>query len=77
MPGHTCPYGVKSLYLLKKHGYEVSDNHLTTRAETDAFKAEYSVETTPQSFIGEQRIGGHTELRKHFGQNVLEAGDTT
>jgi glutaredoxin len=65
------------LYLLKKHGYEVSDNHLTTRAETDAFKAEYSVETTPQSFIGEQRIGGHTELRKHFGQNVLEAGDTT
>jgi glutaredoxin len=77
MPGHICPYGVKSLYLLKKHGYEVSDNHLTTRAETDAFKAEYSVETTPQSFIGEQRIGGHTELRKHFGQNVLEAGDTT
>jgi len=77
MPGHTCPYGVKSLYLLKKHGYEVSDNHLTTRAETDAFKTEYGVETTPQSFIGEQRIGGHTELRKHFGQNVLEAGDTT
>jgi glutaredoxin len=77
MPGHTCPYGLKSLYLLKKHGYEVSDNHLTTRAETDTFKAEYSVETTPQAFIGEQRIGGHTELRKHFGQNVLSAGDTT
>jgi len=77
MPGHTCPYGVKSLYLLKRHGYEVSDNHLTTRAATDAFKAEYGVETTPQTFIGEQRIGGHTELRKHFGQNVLEAGDTT
>lgn len=77
MPGHTCPYGAKSLYLLKKHGYEVSDNHLINRAETDAFKAEYRVETTPQSFIGEQRIGGHTELRKHFGQNVLAAGDTT
>jgi glutaredoxin len=77
MPGHTCPYGVKSLYLLKKHGYKVSDNHLTTRAETDAFKAEYGVETTPQSFIGQQRIGGHTELRRHFGQSVLAAGDTT
>jgi len=77
MPGHTCPYGVKSLYLLKKHGYEVSDNHLTTREETNAFKAEYGVETTPQAFIGEQRIGGHTDLRKHFGQDVLEAGDTT
>jgi len=77
MPKHTCPYGVKSLYLLKKHGYEVVDNHLTTRAETDAFKAKYGVETTPQSFIGEQRIGGHTDLRKHFGQAVLEPGDTT
>jgi glutaredoxin len=77
MPGHTCPYGLKSLYLLKKHGYKVTDNHLTTRAETDAFKAEYEVETTPQAFIGVQRIGGHTQLRKHFGQKVLEAGDTS
>jgi len=77
MPGHVCPYGLKSLYLLKKNGYEVTDNHLTTRAETDAFKTEYGVETTPQSFIGEQRIGGHTELRKHFGKTVLKPGDTT
>lgn len=77
MPKHTCPYGVKSLYLLKKHGYEVTDNHLTTRAETDAFKAKYGVETTPQAFIGEQRIGGHTDLRKHFGEVVLESGDIT
>jgi glutaredoxin len=77
MPLHTCPYGVKSLYLLKKHGYDVTDNHLTTRAETDAFKAKYGVETTPQTFIGEQRIGGHTDLRKHFGEAVLEPGNTT
>lgn len=77
MPGHTCPYGVKSLYLLKKHGYEVTDNHLTTRAETDAFKAEYGVETTPQTFIGEQRIGGHDELRRHFGETVLGPDDTS
>jgi glutaredoxin len=77
MPGHTCPYGVKSLYLLKKHGYEVTDNHLTTRAETDAFKAEYGVETTPQTFIGEQRIGGHDALRRHFGETVLGPDDTS
>lgn len=77
MPGHTCPYGLKSLHLLKKHGYSVQDNHLTTREETDAFKAEYNVETTPQAFIGDERIGGYTELRKHFGQKVLESGDTT
>jgi len=77
MPKHTCPYGVKSLYLLKKHGYEVADHHLTTRAETDAFKEKYGVETTPQAFIGVQRIGGHADLRKHFGEAVLEPGGTT
>jgi glutaredoxin len=77
MPGHTCPYGVKSLYLLSKHGYETEDNHLTTREETDAFKAKHSVETTPQTFVNGERIGGYTELRKHFGYSVLEPGDTT
>lgn len=77
MPGHTCPYGIKSLYLLKKHGYQVADHHLTTREETDAFKAAHGVETTPQTFIGDKRVGGYTELKKHFGYSVLEKGDTT
>ena len=77
MPGHTCPYGLKSLHLLKKQGYSVEDNHLKTREETDAFKAKCEVETTPQTFINDERIGGHKELRKHFGQKVLESGDTT
>ena len=40
MENHTCPYGLKALDLLKRGGYEVDDHHLTTRAETDAFKAE-------------------------------------
>jgi glutaredoxin len=77
MPGHTCPYGIKSLHLLKKKGYQVEDNLLTTREETDAFKAEHSVETTPQTFINGERIGGYTDLKKHFGYSVLEKGDTT
>ena len=53
MPDHTCPYGLKSKDLLERQGFEVEDHHLTTREETDAFKAEHDVETTPQSFIGE------------------------
>lgn len=77
MPEHTCPYGIKSLHLLKKHGFAVEDNYLTTREQTDAFKAEHGVETTPQTFIGGERIGGYTELKKHFGYSVLEKGDTT
>ena len=48
MPSHTCPYGLKSRHLLTSRGYEVEDHHLTTREETDAFKAEHGVTTTPQ-----------------------------
>ncbi len=68
MPGHICPYGLKSLDLLKREGYEVEDRHLETRAETDAFKAEHGVQTTPQAFIDGARIGGYTDLRTYFGK---------
>lgn len=68
MPDHVCPYGIKAKWLLKREGYTVEDNHLTTRAQTDAFKAEHGVETTPQVFIDGQRIGGYTDLRAFVGK---------
>ena len=57
MPDHTCPYGLKAKDLLRRQGYEVEDHHLTTREDTDAFKAKHEVKTTPQTFIGGERIG--------------------
>ncbi|HSG54824.1 MAG TPA: glutaredoxin, partial [Paracoccaceae bacterium] len=57
MDSHTCPYGLKALHLLKSRGYRVEDHHLTNRDQTDAFKAEHGVKTTPQVFIAGQRIG--------------------
>ena len=77
MPDHVCPYGRKSLWLLRRKGYVVEDRHLTTRAETDAFKAEHGVKTTPQTFIDGQRIGGHDDLRRFFGARVPEPGATS
>lgn len=77
MPEHVCPYGIKSKWLLESQGYTVADHHLTTREMTEAFKAEHDVETTPQAFIGSARIGGHDELREHFGKTVIREGDTT
>ena len=77
MPDHVCPYGRKALWLLRRKGYTVEDRHLTTRAETDAFKAEHGVKTTPQTFIGGERIGGYDDLRRHFGQTVAEPGSTS
>jgi len=77
MPDHTCPYGLKSLHLLKRAGYLVGDHHLTTRAEVDAFKALHGVATTPQTFIGDTRVGGHDDLRRFFGLRVAEPGATS
>ncbi len=53
---HIYAYGLKSLDLLKRQGFDVEDYHLTSREDTDEFKEKYSIETTPQTFIGEKRI---------------------
>lgn len=77
MKKHLCPFGLKSLDLLRRQGYSVDDNWLTSREETDAFKAKHDVDTTPQAFIGDQRIGGYDELRRHFGKEVKSADETS
>ncbi|MBD9498915.1 glutaredoxin family protein [Ensifer adhaerens] len=77
MAEHTCPYGLKAKDLLKRSGYEVDDRHLTTRQETDAFKAEHGVATTPQVFIGDDRIGGYDDLRRFLGKPVADPKATT
>lgn len=77
MPGHICPYGVKSKWLLEGHGYTVDDRWLRTRAEVDAFKAKHGVATTPQTFIAGRRIGGYDDLRRFLGQHVPVGGETS
>ncbi|MES3045480.1 glutaredoxin [Sphingomonas faeni] len=72
MPTHTCPYGVKAKDLLRRQGYEVEDHWLRTREETDALKAEHGVKTTPQTFIGGERVGGYDDLRRFFGKAVRD-----
>ncbi|WP_370170490.1 MauE/DoxX family redox-associated membrane protein [Sphingobium abikonense] len=77
MPSHICPYGIKSRWLLKRHGYRVEDHWLKTREETDAFKAQHGVKTTPQTFIDGQRIGGHDDLRRYLGLKVRDPDATS
>jgi len=64
---HICPFGLKALDLLKRKGYEVDDQLLKSREETDQFKEKHNVKTTPQVFIDGKRIGGFEDLQKHFG----------
>ena len=68
MDEHTCPYGLKAKDLLRRQGFQVDDRWLTTREETEVFKAEHGVKTTPQTFIDGERIGGYDDLRRHFGK---------
>lgn len=77
LPHHTCPWGLKALDLLRRHGYAVDDRHLATREATDAFKAEHGVSTTPQVFIEGVRIGGHDDLRRHLGLRVRDPKATS
>ncbi|PZO82566.1 MAG: glutaredoxin [Mesorhizobium amorphae] len=76
-PQHTCPYGLKTVDLLKRRGFTVDDRLIRSRAEQDAFKAEHDVKTTPQTFIEGKRIGGWDDLRRHFGIRVRDPNATT
>lgn len=72
MKEHICPFGLKSRDLLRRQGFHVEDHWLTSRAEVDAFKEMHHVETTPQTFINDKRIGGYDDLRRHFGKKVKD-----
>ncbi|TPG39849.1 glutaredoxin [Sphingomonas koreensis] len=77
MDKHICPWGLKTLHLLKADGFAVEDHWLTTREETDAFKAKHGVKTTPQTFIGGERIGGYDDLRRFLGKPVKDPNAVT
>jgi glutaredoxin len=68
LPDHTCPFGVRAKQLLAAHGYEVDDRILRTREETDRFQREHGVQTTPQVFIGGERIGGSDDLEAYLAR---------
>jgi glutaredoxin len=65
---HTCPFGLKALNLLRSKGFKVEDRPLRSPAETEAFKTQHNVKTTPQVFIEGTRIGGYDSLREYFGK---------
>ncbi len=76
-PDHTCPYGLKSLDLLERHGLDVEDRHLQTEEEAARLREELDVETTPQTFIDGELVGTLDDLREYFGQDVPDPDATT
>ena len=76
-PEHVCPYGLKSLDLLEREGYEADDHHLETEEEATAFREKWDVETTPQTFIDGELVGTLDDLRERFGKDVPDEDETT
>jgi glutaredoxin len=70
---HVCPYGIKARALLERQSdLELHDHALESREETDAFKEQHGVDTTPQVFIDGRRIGGYEDLKEHLGLPVRD-----
>lgn len=77
MPGHVCPYGIKTLDLLRRQGFDVDDVHLETDAETTAFRNKWDVETTPQTFVDGELVGTLDDVREFVGKKRKDAGGTS
>ncbi len=77
MPKHVCPHGIKAKDLLQRQGYVVEDVHLKTQGDTDRFRTENNVATTPQAWVGGTRVGGYDDLRRHFGLVLKDPNQTT
>jgi glutaredoxin len=66
LPEHECPFGVRAKQMLGQAGFAVDEKILQTREQVEAFKAEHEVPTTPQIFIGGERIGGSDDLEAYL-----------
>ncbi len=65
---HQCPFGRRAKEMLEAAGYEVDEHVLTTREEVDAYKEQEDVPTTPQVFIGGERVGGSDALEAYLAK---------
>ncbi|HEU0045262.1 glutaredoxin domain-containing protein [Sphingomonas sp.] len=66
LPDHVCPFGVRAKAMLESEGFQIEEHILSSRDEVDAFEAEQGVQTTPQIFIGGERIGGSDDLERYL-----------
>ncbi len=71
-PDHLCPWGIKAIGLLRRHGFEIDDRPIGSPGENQRFKEEHGVDETPQIWIDGERIGGYEELRSHLGLGAEE-----
>ena len=65
---HECPFGRRAKEMLETAGYEIDEHLLETRADVEAYKGAEGVSTTPQVFIGGERVGGSEALEAYLAK---------
>ena len=70
LPDHECPFGRRAMELLKDNNFEIEEHQLTSREETDAFKAEHGLSTTPLIVVDGKTIGGCSDLEKFLSAHA-------
>ena len=68
LPEETCPFGVRAKQMLETNGFAIEEHILRSRDEVEAFEQEQGVATTPQIFIGGERIGGSDDLERYLSE---------
>jgi glutaredoxin 3 len=66
LPEETCPFGVRARELLEENGFAIDEHVLRSREDVEAFEQKHGVRTTPQVFIGDERIGGSDDLERYL-----------
>jgi glutaredoxin len=64
---YHCPYCDQAKALLKQKGYNITEKKIGDGyTKEELLEAVPTARTVPQIFIGEQLIGGFTELKTHL-----------
>jgi len=64
---YQCPYCDQAKALLKQKGYIITEKKIGDGyTKEELLEAVPTARTVPQIFIGEQLIGGFTELKTHL-----------
>ena len=72
-----CPYGLKTIDVLKRHDFDIEDRHLETEEQATELRELLDVETTPQTFIDGELIGTLDDVRRYVGEEVPDSEGET
>lgn len=73
----NCGFGIRAKQLLEANGYAIDDHIFDSSDEAQSFMTKHDVETTPQVFIDDKRVGGSDDLEKYLSHHAHEDGLTT